>query len=161
MAKITIIAAIGENRELGKDNDLIWHLKGDLQFFKEITTNHKIIMGMNTFKSLPGFLPNREHIILSHRNINIEGAIIFNSLDDLLTYLNTTDEEIFIIGGASIYKLFINLADELILTEIEASDASADVYFPEFNKDNYERKILKENSDSGVTYKHISYRRVK
>jgi len=161
MAKITIIAAIGQNRELGKNNDLIWHLKGDLQFFKETTTNHKIIMGMNTFKSLPRLLPNREHIILSHQKTKINGTTIFNSLEELLNYLKELDEEVFIIGGASIYKLFIDYADELILTEIEASDSNADVYFPEFNKDNYERTILKENTDNGLLYKHVSYRRVK
>lgn len=160
MAKITIIAAIGKNRELGKNNDLIWHLKGDLQFFKECTTNHKIIMGMNTFKSLPKMLPNREHIILSHRDISIDGATVFNNLEDLLTYLNKIDEEVFIIGGASVYKLFVPYADELILTEIDEEDLSADVYFPEFNKEEYERIILKENSDNGVSYKHVSYRRV-
>lgn len=160
MAKITIIAAIGKNRELGKNNDLIWHLKGDLQFFKEITTNHKIIMGMNTFKSLPKMLPNRDHIILSHQNVTINGTTIFNSLEELLGYLNKIDEEVFIIGGASIYKLFIEFADELILTEIEAEDLNADVYFPEFNKEKYERIVLKENSDNDISYKHISYRRV-
>lgn len=161
MAKITIIAAIGKNRELGKNNDLIWHLKGDLQFFKECTTNHKIIMGMNTFKSLPGLLPNREHIILSHQNCSILGAKIYNSKESLLEYLNSLDEEVFIIGGASIYKLFVPYADELILTEINEEDMSADVYFPEFNKDNYERKVLKENSDNKISYKHVSYRRMK
>ncbi len=160
MAKITIIAAIGKNRELGKNNDLIWHLKGDLQFFKEITTNHKIIMGMNTFKSLPKMLPNRDHIILSHHNVTIDGTTIFNSLEELFGYLNKIDEEVFIIGGASIYKLFIEFADELILTEIEAEDLNADVYFPEFNKEKYERIVLKENSDNDISYKHISYRRV-
>jgi len=159
MAKITIIAAIGQNRELGKNNDLIWHLKGDLQFFKEKTTNHKIIMGMNTFKSLPGFLPNREHIILSHQEIKIAGATIFNSLDTLLNYLTNLDEEVFIIGGSSIYKLFVPYADELVLTEIEAS-ADADVYFPEFDKNKYERTVIKENSDNEISYKHVSYRRV-
>jgi len=93
MAKITIIAAIGQNRELGKNNDLIWHLKGDLQFFKSCTTNHKIIMGMNTFKSLPRLLPNREHIILSHQKTKINGTTIFNSLEELLNYLKELDEE--------------------------------------------------------------------
>lgn len=161
MAKITIIAAIGKNRELGKNNNLIWHLKGDLQFFKETTTNHKIIMGMNTFKSLPRLLPNREHLILSHQNIKIDGVKIFNSLESLLVYLKKLQEEVYIIGGASIYKLFLPYADELILTEINASDDTADVYFPEFDKTNYEKKILKDNIDKDITYKHVCYRRVK
>ncbi len=161
MAKITIIAAIGKNMELGKNNDLIWHLKGDLQFFKNYTINHKIIMGMNTFKSLPKLLPEREHIILSHQNNDIEGVKLFNSFDNLLKYLDDLTEEVFIIGGASLYRLFIDCADELILTEIDDSDNTADVYFPEFNKDNYEKTIIKENSDNNITYKHVCYRRVK
>lgn len=67
MTKIIIIAAIGKNGELGKNNNLIWHLKEDLKFFKEVTTNHIIVMGYNTFKSLPCLLPNRTHIVLTHR----------------------------------------------------------------------------------------------
>ncbi len=160
MAKITIIAAIGRNRELGKNNDLIWHLKEDLKFFKEKTTNHKIVMGMNTFKSLPKMLPNREHIILSHQNARIEGARVFNSLDDLLEYLNSLDEEVYIIGGASIYKLFMPYANQLLLTEIEEEDGDASVYFPEFNKNDYEKTLISEIEENGIKYKHISYRRI-
>lgn len=161
MAKITIIAAIGKNFELGKNNDLIWHLKEDLKFFKENTMGHKIVMGLNTFNSLPKLLPGRDHIILSHQNITIDGTTIFNNFEELKNYLESLNEEVFIIGGASIYKLFIEYADKLILTEIEDTCLDADVYFPTFNKENYEKEEIKTITENNLTYKHVIYRRVK
>lgn len=161
MAKITIIAAVGKNLELGKSNDLIWHLKEDLKFFKEKTIGHKIVMGLNTFNSLPKLLPGREHIILSHQNITIDGTTIFNNFEELKSYLDSLSEEIFIIGGASIYKLFIEYADKLILTEIEDICPDADVYFPNFNKEDYEKEEIKTVTENNLTYKHVIYRRVK
>lgn len=161
MAKITIIAAIGKNFELGKNNDLIWYLKEDLKFFKENTMGHKIVMGLNTFNSLPKLLPGRDHIILSHQNITIDGTTIFNNFEELKNYLESLNEEVFIIGGASIYKLFIEYADKLILTEIEDTCLDADVYFPTFNKENYEKEEIKTITENNLTYKHVIYRRVK
>ena len=116
---ISIIAAIGKNNELGKDNDLIWHIKGDLAHFKELTMHKKIVMGASTYKSLPKKLEGREYIILSKSLSNIPDAVVYQNFDDLLAYLNTLDEEIMIIGGASIYKLFLPYAEVLYLTEIE------------------------------------------
>lgn len=161
MSKKIIIAAIGKNRELGKNNDLIWRLKEDLKFFKEKTTNHKIIMGYNTFKSLGRLLPNREHIVLTHKKIEIEEVTVFHEIEDLIKYLNNLEEEVYIIGGSSIYKQFISIADELLLTEIDAECKDADVYFPEFDKKDYKRKVIKEVEENGIKYTHVSYRRVK
>ena len=107
MAKLIIIGAIGKNRELGKDNNLIWHLKEDLKFFRENTMNHKIVMGYNTFRSLPNLLPNREHIVLTHRDLKIDDVKIFNDFNELVNYLQTLEEEVYIIGGAKIYNLFL------------------------------------------------------
>lgn len=160
MANIKIIAAIGKNLELGKDNDLIWHLKEDMKFFKENTMNHKVVMGYNTFKSLPGLLKSREHIVITRKDLDIPSVMVFHDFDSLISYLDNINEDVYIIGGASIYKLFIDIADELILTEID-KEAQADVYFPEFNKDNYVRKVIKENEENGIKYKFVSYRRVK
>lgn len=157
MAIISIIAAIGKNNELGKNNDLIWHLKEDLKFFKETTMNHKIVMGYNTFKSLPKLLPGREHIVLTHKDIEINGVTVFNNIEDLITYLNKLDEVVYIIGGGMIYNLFINQADELILTEIDAEYLEADTYFPKFDRKKYIGKIVKEHDDNGIKYKHIKY----
>ncbi|MCX4255073.1 MAG: dihydrofolate reductase [Bacilli bacterium] len=158
MAKITIIAAIGKNRELGRNNDLIWHLKEDMKFFKEKTSNHKIVMGYNTFKSLPGLLPNREHIILTHQNINDNNITRFDDFEKLKSFLNQLEEDVFVIGGGAIYSQFLDIAQELLLTEIDDT-SDADVYFPKFTKAKYKKIIIKENEENGIKYRHISYRR--
>ena len=160
MLTLKLIAAIGKNRELGKDNDLIWHLKEDLKFFKEETTGHKIVMGYNTFLSLPKLLPNRVHIILTHHKIDNKEVLVFSDFAKLLEYLQTLDETVYVIGGASIYKLFLKEADELVLTEIDASE-KADVYFPDFKKEEYTKKIIDEQEENDIHYKHVRYRRKK
>lgn len=155
----SIIAAIGKNNELGKDNDLIWRLKNDLKFFREVTTGHTIIMGRKTFESLPKMLPNRKHIVLSSGEDFPSEVEVYKELKDLLESLKNSEEEIFIIGGGSIYKLFIDYADKLYLTEIDASYKDADTYFPTFDKENYDREVLKENEENGISYKHVLYKR--
>lgn len=156
---ISLIAAIGKNNELGKDNKLIWDLKEDLKFFKNITTNHTVVMGYNTFKSIGRVLPNRRNIIITHRDIEIDGAIIYHSFEDVINN-EINDEEIFIIGGASLYSYFYNLADKLYLTEID-SEAEADVFFPEIDKIEWEREIIDEYEDDNISYKHVLYKRLK
>ena len=157
---ISIIAAIGKNNELGKDNDLIWHIKGDLAHFKELTMHKKIVMGASTYKSLPKKLEGREYIILSKSLSNISDAVVYQSFDDLLAYLNTLDEEVMIIGGASIYKLFLPYAEVLYLTEIE-EESNADVYFPEFDKKAFTKTFSEEHVDDNIKYKFVTYVRLK
>ena len=157
----SIIAAIGKNNELGKNNGLIWHIPGDLKFFKETTTGKTIIMGRRTFESLPRMLPNRHHIVLSSSNDFPSEVSVYKDIKDLLNDYKDSPEELFIIGGASIYKLFLDYSDKLYLTEIEASDSEADAYFPVFNKEDYEQETLGENEDDGIKYKHVLYRRIK
>lgn len=153
----SIIAAIGKNRELGKDNDLIWHLPNDLKFFKEITNNHTIIMGRNTFESLPKMLPNRKHIVLTSRDGLPKEVETYKEIKEILEKYKDINEEIFIIGGASIYLQFLEYSDKLYLTEIDDEDINASVYFPEFDKNDYEMQYLKENIDNGISYKHMLY----
>lgn len=157
---ISIIAAIGKNNELGKDNNLIWHIKGDLAHFKELTMHKKIVMGASTYKSLPKKLEGREYIILSKSLSNIPDAVVYQSFDDLLAYLNTIDEEVMIIGGASIYKLFLPYAEVLYLTEIE-EESNADVYFPEFDKKDFTKTLSEEHVDDDIKYKFVTYVRLK
>ena len=157
---ISIIAAIGKNNELGKDNNLIWHIKGDLAHFKELTIHKKIVMGASTYKSLPKKLEGREYIILSKSLSNIPDAQIYQNFDDLLAYLNTIDEEVMIIGGASIYKLFLPYAEVLYLTEIE-EESNADVYFPEFDKKDFTKTLSEEHVDDNIKYKFVTYVRLK
>ena len=130
---ISIIAAIGKNRELGRGNDLIWHIKEDLKNFKNLTMGKYIVMGKNTYESLPKHLEGRKYIVLSSSLSEIENGLLFNDFNKLLEFIKDVDEEVMIIGGARIYKLFLPFADKLYLTEID-SEEKADVYFPDFNK---------------------------
>ncbi len=154
---ISIIAAIGKNNELGLNNDLIWHLPNDLKFFKEKTLNQNIVMGYNTFVSLGRVLPSRKHIVLSFEKVRLPLEVIqFNNLEDLNNYIK--DKDVFIIGGASMYKQFIDKADKLYLTEIDDTH-KADVYFPNFDKSLFDKKILGTNSDNGINYTFTLYER--
>ena len=94
MKKINLIAAIGANNELGYNNDLIWHLKEDMKFFRNTTSGHPIVMGRKTFESLPRLLPNRTHLVLSHQSILNPEVKTFHSKDELDVYLDKLNEEI-------------------------------------------------------------------
>ena len=158
--KISIIAAVGENNELGKNNDLIWHLPNDLKFFKTVTTGKTVLMGRNTFWSLPKVLPNRTNIVITDMEEEYpKEVIIYNSIEAFLEDYKNTEEEVFIIGGASIYKQFIDLAEKIYLTEIEDKCEEAEVFFPQFDKEQYEKEIIGENEDNGISYKHVLYKR--
>lgn len=154
-----IIAAIGKNNELGKDNKLLWSLPGDLKFFKNTTLNSNIIMGKNTFESLPGILPKRKHIVLTHSGLNIENEnlVVYNDLESLRKDFDNSLEDIYICGGASIYKLFLPLCDKMYLTEVQKEEKDADTYFPEFDKENWERKVILISEDNGIKYNIVEY----
>ena len=152
----SIIAAIGKNNELGKDNDLIFHLKEDMKFFREKTSGHKIIMGRRTWDSLPGKLKNRENIVISHREFPGPDAII-HDLDKFIADNKNTDEEIFIIGGGKIYAEFLPYAKNLYLTEIDASAPDATTFFPNFNKLNYEKTLIKKGKESDLMFSIFKY----
>ena len=155
---ISIIAAIGKNRELGRGNDLIWHIKEDLKNFKNLTMGKYIVMGKNTYESLPKHLEGRKYIVLSSSLSEIENGLLFNDFNKLLEFIKDVDEEVMIIGGARIYKLFLPFADKLYLTEID-SEEKADVYFPDFNKEDYECNVVSTNEVDGLKYSFIIYER--
>ncbi|RAJ15153.1 dihydrofolate reductase [Olleya aquimaris] len=127
---LTIIVAAGENNEIGKNNELIWHLSDDLKRFKALTSGHHIIMGRKTFESFPKPLPNRTHIVIS-RQANYkapEGVIVVNSLEDAIS-IAKKDSQPFIIGGGEIYKLAMPYASKIELTRVHAN-FDADTFFP-------------------------------
>ena len=162
MKNVTMIAAIGKNNELGKNNDLIWRFKEDLNFFKEQTMGKPMAMGYKTFYSLRGGkpLPGRKHIVLTSRNLEENPQIkIVRSLEELIDYIKEYRNEVMIIGGASIYKAMIDYADKLVLTEIDAEDKEADAYFPEFNKDEWISEELSSHEENNIKYKHLVYTR--
>ncbi len=129
---ITLIVAINKNRGIGFENKLLYWLPNDLKRFKSLTTGNTIIMGRKTFDSLPkGALPNRRNIVLTRSDREFAGAETFHSLQEALQHCE--DEEIFIIGGASLYEEAMPLADRLCVTEIDDNLVEADVFFPEID----------------------------
>lgn len=159
MKSITLIAAIGKNRELGKNNGLIWYIPGDLKFFRENTIGKNIVMGMNTLKSLPKLLPNRKHIVLTRQDVLLDSqVVVVHSLEELLEYLSNIDEEIMVIGGGQIYSLMMEYADKLLLTEID-KECNADVYFPEFSVSEWDREVISSHQHEDIGYSHVAYTR--
>jgi dihydrofolate reductase len=132
---ISIIAAVAKNRAIGYQNKLIYWLPNDLKRFKALTTGHTIIMGRNTFLSLPkGALPNRRNIVLSRSQKVFPGCDVYASLEEALKHC-TPDEDIYIIGGASVYRQALKIADRLCLTEIDDTPGDADTFFPPYKDD--------------------------
>lgn len=147
--KISMIAAMGTNRTIGKDNDIPWHLPDDFKYFKDTTEGHHVIMGRKNFESLPPRfkpLPNRPNIVITRsKSYSAPGAQVVNSLEDALAIAKINGEpEAFIIGGGEIYKLGLDVADEIYLTEIDAA-FNGDTVFPEFDKSQWEETSRKHH----------------
>ena len=141
---ISIIAAVAKNRAIGYQNKLIYWLPNDLKRFKTLTTGHTIIMGRNTFLSLPkGALPNRRNIVLSRSQKVFPGCDVYASLEEALKHC-TPDEDIYIIGGASVYRQALKIADRLCLTEIDDTPDDADTFFPPY-KDEWQEESREDH----------------
>lgn len=131
---VNIIAAVARNRAIGFQNKLIYWLPNDLKRFKALTTGHTIIMGRNTFLSLPkGALPNRRNVVLSRTQTDFPGCDTYSSLEEALNNC-TPDEDIYIIGGAAVYQQALAIADRLCLTEIDDIPEQADAFFPDYSE---------------------------
>ena len=155
---VSMIAAVGRNLELGKNNDLIWHFKEDMKFFKDTTMGHTVVMGRKTFESLPKALPGRKNIVISSNSeYQAPGATVVTSVDEALRIAD--NEEIFVIGGGKIYSEFLPYADNLYLTEIDAECPDADTYFPQFNKADYIKKIINYYNIDGTEFYHVVYKK--
>lgn len=127
---LSIVVAIAENNAIGKDNQLLWHLPADLKHFKDITSGHTIIMGRKTYDSIGRPLPNRRNIVITrNRELDLPGTEVTNSLDEALQ-LCAAEEEVFIIGGAELYKHALEATDRIYLTRVHHS-YDADTFFPE------------------------------
>ena len=156
---ITLIAAIGKNNELGNDNKLLWHIPEDLNFFKANTMNKKIIMGINTLNSLPKLLPGRKHIVLTHRNLELDPEIlVFHSITELLEYIKSLNEEVMVIGGGQIYKQMIEYANKLLITKIDDTK-EADTFFPKIDNNDWNCELLSEHEYKDIKYKHLIYKK--
>jgi len=140
---LSIIAAIGKNNELGKDNALLWNLPADMKHFRETTTGHPMIMGRKTFESIGRPLPNRENIVItSDTTYTREGIIVVHSLEDAIERYKRSDQEVFVIGGGRVYEDALHYADKLYMTHVDAA-LPADTFFPDIQK-NMWKEISRE-----------------
>ncbi|OYT14959.1 MAG: diacylglycerol kinase [Bacteroidetes bacterium 4572_77] len=140
---LSIIVAVAENNAIGKDNDLIWYISDDLKRFKQLTTGHAILMGRKTYESLPnGALPKRENIVITRNaGLQLPKCVMLNSVDQAIEKYAHSPEEVFVIGGGSIYKDLLPYVHKIYLTQVHES-FDADVFFPEIELKNW--KVLKE-----------------
>lgn len=154
--KISIICAVAKDRGIGYDNKLLIHLPNDLKHFKKITSNHVVIMGQKTYESIGKALPNRINIILSlDPEFKAKDCYIFNNIPEALEFAKEKEEdEIFFIGGASIYKQAIEFADKLYLTLMN-KEFKADTYFPDYSE--FSKVIKKEGpfEENGIEYTFV------
>jgi len=146
--ELCIIAAVSENRTIGKDNSLPWRIPADLAHFKELTTGHPIIMGRKTFESIGKPLPDRINIIItSDETFEVPGCIVCHSLGEAVeTAKEIEQEKIFIIGGGKVYNAAIGLADKLYLTLVEG-EFEGDTFFPDYS--NFKRVVSEKAGESG------------
>jgi dihydrofolate reductase len=163
----SIIVAIAENRAIGKNNDLLWYISNDLKRFKQLTTGHSIIMGRNTFFSLPkGPLPNRRNIIISDKIEDYElekkyedkDCKVVDSIEKAIEICNPTEEN-FIIGGGSIYKQFLPHADNLYLTLVHEKVLDADVFFPEYSSKDWKEVEREDFLNEEPAYSYLKLKR--
>jgi dihydrofolate reductase len=150
--KISMIAALGENRVIGYENKLLWHIPADMQHFRSLTSGHAVIMGRKTFESIGKPLPNRMNIIITkNQNYAVSSCTVVHSLEDALQVARAHEtEEIFVIGGSQIYTQALPYADKLYLTIVKGK-FSGDAYFPDYSNFN---TILsqREGHDENYTY---------
>lgn len=156
---ISIICALAlKNRAIGKDNKLLWDLPADLIRFKEITSGHPVVMGQKTYESIGRPLPNRTNIIVTlDKEFKADNCKVFYSIPDAIEFAKTIDDEIFIIGGGSIYKQTIDLADRLYLTLVEG-DFEADTFFPDYS--DFEIISEEKEESSGYKYSYTIWERI-
>jgi dihydrofolate reductase len=146
-----MIAAAAENNELGKNNDLVWHLPNDFKRFKTLTTGHHIIMGRKTFESFPKPLPNRTHVIITRQeNYKPEGCIVVDSIEKAIEVCPEDDDN-YIIGGGEIYNLALPFTDIIELTKVHHT-FDADTFFPKINKAEW---LLVESEENFKDDKHL------
>ena len=153
---LSLIAAIGKNNELGKGNDLLWKMPADMQHFIKTTSGHPVIMGRKTYESIGKPLPNRRNIVITRdADYKKEGIETVHSIEEAVGLFKNSDDEVFIIGGAEIYKQSMPLADKLDITHIEAENKDADAFFPEINLNKWQKTSHEEHEiDEKNKYKY-------
>lgn len=152
MNKISLVVAMAENRVIGRENRLPWHLPQDLKHFKSITTGHPVVMGRKTFESIGRALPNRINIVITRKdNWSADGVIVCHDVEEALRLANREAEaigvgELMVIGGANLYDQLLPRADRLYLTLVHA-EVEGDALFPDFNRQQWNEVSRVEHSD--------------
>jgi dihydrofolate reductase len=164
MKNISIIAAIGKNNELGRDNDLLWHIPGDLKRFKKITSGHMVIMGRKTFNSINNKpLLNRENVVISsEKDLSFPDVKVVHSIEEALDLARSV-KEVFILGGAAVYSQFLPYTARMYLTCVHES-YDADTFFPSFRWSDWcilEREDVRGDTEAGVDYSFFTLERKK
>ncbi|MDD5385331.1 MAG: dihydrofolate reductase [Gallionella sp.] len=161
MSNLAIIVAMAKNRTIGIDNTLPWRIPADLQHFKKLTMGHHMIMGRKTFESIGRPLPGRTTVVVSRdRSLKIDGCIVAHSLPEAIANC-ASDPQVFVVGGADIYAQALDLADALLITEIQ-QDVDGDAHFPEFNCNEWlevAREQHSQETPQPLEYHFVTYRR--
>jgi dihydrofolate reductase len=161
MSKLSIIVAMAKNRTIGVNNTLPWRCPEDLKHFKTLTMGHHMIMGRKTFDSIGKPLPGRTTVVVTRNyDLKIEGCTIAHSLQEAIS-ICAKDEEIFVVGGAELYRKAISLVDTLYITEIQ-QDVEGDAHFPEFDKNGWleiSREVRSQETPQPLAYHFVTYRK--
>jgi dihydrofolate reductase len=157
--RLSIIAAMAKNRVIGIHNTLPWRLPEDLKHFKALTLGHHILMGRKTWESLPGKLPGRTSVVITRSgDLQVPGCVVANSIEEAIAACGS-DDEIFFIGGAEVYRQTLNIADRIYLTEIQA-EFKGDAWFPEFDTNLWRETGRRPcKSENGLEYDFLIYDR--
>lgn len=160
MQNLCMIACVSQDGGLGCDGGLLWHIPEDMKFFRKTTQGGTVVMGRKTFESIGRPLPGRENLVLSSRPLDIPGVRGFQDQASLEKYLKSLDpaHNTYIIGGASLYQMFLGQAKKIYLTEV-AAEKPADTYFPDFDKSAFKRRVIGEGYYEGIKYQFVEYTR--
>lgn len=161
MGKVSIIVAVAENNAIGKDQQLLWHMPNDMKRFKTLTIGHAVIMGRKTFESLPkGALPERKNVVLT--TMPEAGSVDCFACDSFKDALDICgkEKEVFVIGGALVYRQALKIADKIYLTRVHHVYEDADTFFPEFDLDDWEeveRQEFPADEKHAYPYTFLTY----
>ena len=157
--EIFLIAAVDKNLAIGKNGKIPWHIKEDLQFFQKNTLNTAMIMGRSTFDSIGKPLPDRKNIVMTNSPTNREGVIEVCDIESAIKEAKKDSNKISIIGGQSIYKEFMPLANKLLITEIDIVVERADTFFPVWDKKDWTEQSRIKSMENGIEYSFVEYLR--
>ena len=166
-----IIAAVADNGAIGRENALLWHISGDMKYFRQVTTGSPVIMGRKTFESIGRPLPKRRNIVISRSAGSIDGVEVARSLEEAFALaggrrnsqtLTAGPEKCFVIGGGEVYRQAMGMADGLFVTEVHCEVADADTFFPEISPEAWKevsRSERMKDEESGLEYEFVVYER--